>query len=246
VPQSIATSVDRLDRAVPVPEPLRLVLAREALRQGNLVLAARDTAALRPSPDRLALFGGLAQARGDYAAAVRDYLAAGDLAWLEGEVDRLSASGRVAQALALQKSIVARLTEDRTEPDVLAEADFDLGRIEQAQAYRTWILFPGHRAHEVAAGRAYARAVALAPFRERYLIALGNQQLNLSELVAATRTFERARDADPTSIEALTGLGDAALRRGDRAMAATYLALARARAPDNESVRILERRFRLP
>jgi tetratricopeptide (TPR) repeat protein len=237
--------VDRLAPAVPVPEPLRLVLAREALENGAPALAARDTAALRPSPDRLALLGGLAQARGDYAAAARDYLAAGDLAWLEGEVDRLAASGRIAQALALQKSIVARLAEDRTEPDVLAEAEFDLGRIEQVQAYRTWILFPGHRAHEVAAGQAYARAVALAPFRERYLIALGNQQLNLSELVAATHTFERARDADPTSVEALTGLGDAALRRGDRATAATYLALARARAPGNESVRILGRRLRL-
>lgn len=98
----------------------------------------------------------------------------------------------------------------------------------------------------MAAGDAYAHALALAPLEERYLLAFGNQQLNLADLPAAERTFERARDVDPTSAEPLAGLGDVAFRQGDAAGARSYLARARALDPGSAAVRTLALKLGVP
>ncbi len=241
VSPGVATQVDRLGPAVPMPPALRLVLAREAFARGDVALAALDGERLPASRDRLALEGDVADARGDAAGAVRAFLAAGDLSGVEHHVDGLLAVHREPDALALQRAVVARLLDSPGQADALALAYFDLGRVEEAQAYRLLVGSNERRAHENRAADAYAQAVARAPFEERYLIAYANQQLNIDDIPAAERAFERARDADPTSAEPLAGLGDAAFSRGDVASARGYLARARALDPESDAVHRLAR-----
>ncbi len=241
VSQDLAARVDRLGPAVTVPSALRLVLARKAFARGDIALAERDGESLPPSRDRLALEGDVADARGDATGAVRAFLDAGDLSGVERHVDELLAVHREPEALALQRAVVARLRDSPGQADALALAYFDLGRVEEAQAYRLLVGSDERRQHEDRAADAYAQAVARAPFEERYLIAYANQQLNIDDLLAAERAFERARDADPTSAEPLAGLGDAAFSRGDIAAARAYLARARALDPESDAVHNLAR-----
>ena len=241
VPAHIAARVDALGPHVPMPTALRLVLARNALAAGETERASRDAMALPASADRLALAGELAQARGDVDAAVEDELAAGDIAGLQGQIDALVARKDLDRAVALERAMIARLAQDRTQAQALAEADFELGLLEERQA---WRFAPGsavRRAHEEASYRAYAQAVDVSPLGERYLLGFANQALNVGAYEpaaydVAAAVFARARVADPTRAEPLAGLGDLALRRGDRAAAAEDLARARELDPHADAV----------
>jgi Flp pilus assembly protein TadD len=218
-----------------------LVLAQRAIDERDPARAEAELAKLPESRDRLALEGRLAQARGDAPAAVRAYLAADDLGDLERQVDELARSRNLGAALALQHATIVRLAADPTQADALAQAYFALGRLEETQAYALWVGSPERHAHEVAAGAAYARAVALAPLEERYLIAFANQLLNLDRLGEAERAFLRARDADPTSADPFAGLGELAHRRGDERTARAYLERARSLDAHDEAVLRLAR-----
>ncbi len=241
VPGAIVRAVDTLDPALPLPPALRLVFARAALAAHDLPRAAAEAARLGASRDRYALDGGIAQARGATGAAVTWYLAAGDLSGLETRVDQLASEKRFAQALALQHETIARLRNDRIGLDALAQASFWLGRLEERQAWEFAVGTPERHRHEVRSRDAYADAVKLAPLSQQYLLAYGNQQLNLRQFAAAEKTFERARDVDPTSAEPLLGLGDAAARRGDMQSARAFLARARAVDATSEAARRLAR-----
>ena len=230
--------------ALPLPASLRLAFAREALAEGDRARAAADVATLRATtPDVLAVRAALARARGDMQAAVRDDLAAGDYASLSSDLDGLVARGELARALAFQQLAVARLSGQRTAPDALAEADYHLGIYEEARAQTFPARSRERRAHGEAAAAAYARASALGPLDERYVLAAANQALNLGAWADAAATFERARTLDPTSADPLAGLGDLAYRRGDLARARAYLA--RARALDRRSVAVLRLAIKL-
>jgi tetratricopeptide (TPR) repeat protein len=241
VPETLALRVERIDPAFPLPAPVRLVLAQRAIDENDPARAEAELAKVPESRDRLALEGRLAQARGDAAGAVRAYLAADDLEDIELQVGALARDRNLAAALALQHATIARLEADPTQADALARAYFALGRLEETQAYAFWVGTPQRNAHEVAAGAAYARAVALAPLEERYLIAYANQLLNLDRFGDAERAFLRARDADPTSADPFAGLGELAHRRGDEQAARAYLARARSLDAHDEAVLRLAR-----
>lgn len=241
LPVGVLAAVDRLDPRVPIPPALRLVMGRAALAARDLPRAREEAALLGTSRDAYALEAGIAEAMGDGARATAAYLAAGDLTGLETRVDALAREDRFDEALALQHAIVARLRPDRTQADALAEAFFGLGRLEERRAYALAVGVPQRHVHELRARDAYAAAVEVSPLAEHYLLALGNQQLNVAELDAAVRTFERARDLDPTSADPIVGFGDAAARRGDRTAARAYLARARALDPRSEAVGRLAR-----
>ncbi len=243
VPAAVGNAVDRLGANVPLSGALRLVLARSALARGDLALATEDAAALPASRDRLALEAGVAAARGDSATAVRDYFAAGDLQGMEEHIDALVRAGRILDAVNVQRAVVDRLAADPTQQDALAQALFDLGRIDQTLAYQYPVGDPRRHAHEVEAVEPYARAVALAPLDERYLLAFANGELNVGDIADAERILERARDADPTSAEPIAGLGDAAFRRGDIAAAQADLARARVLDPTSAAVGTLARKL---
>lgn len=232
VPASLVARVDTLAPSVPIPSALRFVFARAALASGDVARAAAERARLQPSLDRDVLDAQIARARGDVAGAVAGFLAAGELAGLHDVVEELAGRGDFAQALRLQRAIVARLHDDRTQRDAGATAAFELGLLEERAAYALAVGSPERHAHEMRAADAYALAVALSPLSQQYLIALGNQQLNVAELDAADATFDRARDLDPTGADPLLGLGEVAARRGDRAAARRYLARARSLVPD--------------
>jgi tetratricopeptide (TPR) repeat protein len=206
VADPVAHAIDVAGPAWPIPAVLRLVLARAALARGDVRLAAADLSALPPSADRLVLFGRLAELDGRQDRADAAYLAAGDLSDVERAVALLVSRDRIPEALLLERALIARLASNPTQVDALAQGWFDLGRLEETQSYHLWHGSPERHAHEVAAARAYARAVALAPLDERYLIAFANQQINLHAYAAATKTLQRAHDVDPTSPEPIAEL----------------------------------------
>jgi tetratricopeptide (TPR) repeat protein len=236
VPQPLAAQIERVDPAAPLPPALRLVLARNALSENDPARAQAYIARLPASADRMVLEGNLAEARGDVPGAVRAYLAAGDLNDLEARVEDLRSAGQIGPALTLAREIVARLRNDPTQADALAQAYWNLGHVEESKAYQSWVGSPERNQHERLAAAAYARAVALAPLQERYLIAYANQQLNLEQLGAAATAFSRAQNVDPASADPLAGLGEVAHRRGDAAAARAYLARARALDAHSEAV----------
>ncbi len=241
VPPGVAARVDRLLPGPPLPPALGLVLARNALAAGDLPLAERDIARLPPSRDRTALAGRLAEARGDTAVAVRDYLAADDLAGLERRVGELERAGQLAAALDLQQAAVAKLQTDRTQADALAHAYFALGRLQETASYALAVGSAPRHAHELEARDAYGHAVALAPLDENYILAYANQLLNVGELESAKRAFGRARDVDPASAEPVAGLGEVALREGSAARARSYLVRAQALDASSDAVHRLAR-----
>ncbi len=225
-----------------LPAALRLVLARNAVDNGDIALAEQRVQALGPSWDRASLEGEIAELRGDHRAAVSNFLIAGDLAGLEREEQFVEGTGNISGAVALQREIVRRLQSDRTQPDALAEAWWRLGLIEETSAYHQPL-----NARQPYAARsldAYEHAVALAPLSEKYLIAAGSQELNLDQAARALSYFERARDVDPTSAQAWVGLGEVALYRGDRASAARYLVHARRIDPSLPAVHRLDAKLR--
>ncbi len=223
-------------RRLPLPPVLRLAFAREAFASGDYLSAAHDLASLRGSPDALALRAALERARGDGDAAARDDLAAGDFEAFAEDLDRLAATGRLERALELARAAVARLSLDRTEPDSLAQAQYGLGILEEARAQTYPSGSARRRRHAEAAAAAYAAAVELGPLDERYLLAAGNQALNLGSWNDAAATFGRAAALDPTSADPIASMGDLAYRRGDRAAARSYLARARALDPRSAAV----------
>jgi tetratricopeptide (TPR) repeat protein len=217
------------------PQALRRVLASAAIERGDLALARRFVDRLAEGSDRDAMLGMLAQARGDDATAVRAFLAAGDLRAIGARVDALAASGHLDAAVALQNDVVVRLEATHAQTDTLAEALYRTGVLAQQRAYDERDA-SARAAQQAMSVGSYARALKLAPLEERYRIALANEYLNTNDLAAARVEFERLHDLDPTSVEAFTGLADAAIRARDVASARRYLAQARALAPDSPAV----------
>jgi tetratricopeptide (TPR) repeat protein len=236
VPEGLARRVERVDVRWPMPQALVLVLARRALEEGDLERADAALARLDPSSDKLALEGDVAEARGDGAAADRAYLAAGDLEDVEARVDMLRRARENEEALTLQYALVAELQHDPTQRDTLAQAYYFLGQLEQEAAYRYHSYTASLATHQERAGVAYKHALEIAPGEERYLLAYANQLLNLERFPEARAEFLKARDVDVTLPEPLTGLGETALRLGDRSAALGYLARARKLNPANDAV----------
>jgi tetratricopeptide (TPR) repeat protein len=215
--------VDALDPALAMPVPLRILLARRALAAGDSARAAALAARLGPSTDRSALEAEIAAKRGDMEAARVGWLDAGDYGDLEALVTDLEQRGDARGAERLQATIVDRLAQDRTHPDTLAEAWWRLGVLDAALAERR-VSAGGPQRRSLAA---YQEAIALAPYSAKYLISAASQELNLNELDAAQRYFERAAEVVPGSVLVPVGYGEVAVRRHDFAAARKHLAEAR-------------------
>ncbi len=241
VPESFALQIERTNPALPLPPALRLLLAKRALERGDAPAARADLDRLPESRDRLALEGGLAESRGDERAALADYLAAGDLDDVERHVNELADGFHFDRALPLQQAVVDRLSTDPTQADALARAYYQLGALDEGHAYRLAVASPERDAAERDSAAAYERAVELSPLSERYLIAYGNQLLNVHQPEAARMVFVRARDVDPTAAEPFVGLAESALRRGDAAGARANFARARDIDPSDPAVLRLAR-----
>jgi len=181
----------------------RLLVAREALRENDLPATRRALGRLAPSSDRAALEGELAERENDMHAAISAYLVAGDVFGLARVSARIQASGDIQGALALQEMIVGRIEEERTQPEALADARLRLGQLYELMGRRN----PAKRtAYARRAMDEYERAVALAPFSQTYLLNAGYEALYLRDFKRSEALFSRAREADPKSADARTGL----------------------------------------
>ncbi len=241
VPASVAVQIERTDPALPLPPALRLLLAKRALARGDASAASAYLERLPESRDRLALEGGLAEARGDETAALDDYLAAGDLDDIERHVNDLAGGFHFDRALPLQQAVVDRLRGDPTQADALARAYYELGGLDEGHAYRLAVGSPERNLAERDSADAYERAARLSPLSERYLIAYGNQLLNVHRAGDARAVFVRAHDVDPTAAEPFVGLAESAFRRGDEAGARANFARARDIDPSDPAVLRLAR-----
>jgi tetratricopeptide (TPR) repeat protein len=218
--------VDALDPALPMPEALRILLVRRALAARDLARAAALAERLGPSTDRASFEARIAELRGDAAAAQRGWFDAGDYDELERLVDELERRGDVRGAERLQSRIVARLAQDRTHPNTLAEAWWRLGVLCAALPPRARSP-EGTQPYARRAIAAYEEAIALAPLSAKYLISAASQDLNLHDLDGAQRYFERAAEQVPGSVLIPVGYGEVAVRRRDFATARKRLAEAR-------------------
>jgi predicted Zn-dependent protease len=238
VSASLASGIDEGEPLF-ASRALQLQLARRALDDGELALATRRVRQLPPSLERDALRGRLEELAGNTSAATADYLAAGDRAGVERRAQSLAQAGRIDEALDLEGHLVVRLDDDPGQVDALADTWLSIGRLGQEQAIGFGVTTSAGHAAALRAANAYGRAVALAPLSERYLLPAGTQALNLGDVAAAERYFTQAREADPSTAEAYAGLGEVALRRGDRRRASAELVRAQALGPQLPSVRAL-------
>ncbi|MBC5829168.1 MAG: hypothetical protein GIW98_03120 [Candidatus Eremiobacteraeota bacterium] len=227
-----------LERFAP-SDTVEAMLARDDLANNRLEDARRRIVRMSSGAQRSELQGQLASAQGKMDEALRAYLAADDVEALQFEVDRLARMGRAADAYAFERRIVKHLATQTTHPDALAEAWWRLGQLASALATQSsgeaW-LRNGQKDYE--------RALGLAPFSEKYLLAAGFQALALHNANAALMYFTRAIDVNPASAEAYAGLGKLALLAGDLARSRLYAERSRNLNPDTAVLRDLERRLR--
>jgi tetratricopeptide (TPR) repeat protein len=241
VPPAWSVAIYRLlDRVTPAPY-VEETLAEAALARGDLRDAQRHAIALPPGPIRNDLLGRIALRSGEPLLAEEYFLVTPDIAAIDADVERRARRDPRA-AYALEARFLVRLERLRTHPDAVAEGDWRMGLLAADLGYRSsseervrWMQ---------RAVRCYERAVALAPYDERYLLSAGFQALLVGDLAAARAYFTRELRVDPRSADALAGLGMTALRSGDRASAVRYLNEARSIAPNDGAVRSLRRELR--
>ncbi|MHB8178236.1 MAG: tetratricopeptide repeat protein [Vulcanimicrobiaceae bacterium] len=241
VPISVGVAIDRtIARVAPAPY-VETSLARTALQQGDLRSARRYADALPDSPIRNELLARIARAAGHPQRALRYDLAAPDIDAVRAIV-RASAAHHPQAAARVERRLLRRLRTLGTHPNAVGEAYWELGRLD---TQRSWYA-PSQTAIRRLRARAvlrYHSAVTLAPYSEKYLLALAFGQFHLGDLPAARVTFMRDLGVDPASADAYAGLGMVALAQGDRVAAVRYLQQARTRAPRAPAVLSLERKL---
>jgi hypothetical protein len=244
VPVRFGLAVYRvLDRVAPAPY-VETTLAQEALGRGDAGAAERYALRLPGSPIRDELLARVALLRGQAALAGEYFLAAPDPAAVDAAANEMAAAGDPAAGYALERLLEVRLTHDATHPDAVAEAYWTMGRLANRQAWREVSGSPRQRAWLREALRDFEAAVGLAPLSERYLVEDANQANLLGDRSRARALFGQAADIDPSSADAIAGLGVIAWENGDRPAADEYLARARAVDPSALMVRALERDLR--
>lgn len=207
----------------------RLPLVRRELARGAIVRGEgpRATALLAPLPDSpevADLRGRAAMLENDPATALRDFAAAGDFIAAQDAIDALGTRDPRA-ALALVRDFESRLAAAGSAPEIAAEVEWREGQIAAAAAAR----YPDRAAeYERAAVDAFARALARAPNDEKYLLNYAFAALRIGDAEGARRTYQRAAQVVPDSVDAFVGVAVTAADLGDCAAARTALARARA------------------
>jgi len=183
-----------LDRAAP-SDFVEATLAQYALQRGDVADAKRHAVRLAPSSTRDELLGQIALRRGDRGLALTYFLAAPDIGELQGEAVRLARTDPV-RAYAFERSVRDLLARLQTHPDAVAEADWIMGRIAQRASAR----MPGARLAWLTRAREDDLAAAtMAPFSEKYLLAIASAELRLGDRRAARRWYRRLRSVDPSA-----------------------------------------------
>jgi tetratricopeptide (TPR) repeat protein len=233
-----------LDRVAPAPY-VEISLARQALRSGDPDAAERYAVRLPRSPIRDELFAEVARQRGQDALALEYLFAAPDPDAIDRTAQSLAARDPAA-AYAMERLLEVRLARDGTHPDAVAQAYSEMGRFANRTAWRQVPGGPLQRSWLGRGLRDFEAATDLAPLSERYLVETANQADLLGERAQAQRYFGRAAAIDPSSADAIAGLGVLAFQNGDRRAASAYLARARRIDAGALMVRALERDLEVP
>ena len=203
---------------------MRVELARGAIVRREPARATALLAPLGDSPDVIDLRGRAALLGGDPAGALRDFAAAGDYIAAQAAIDALGARDPRA-ALAIVRDFEQRFAAHGAAPEIAAEVEWREGGIAAAAAAR----YPAEAAeYERAAVDAFAKALARAPNDEKYLLNYAFAALRIGDAEGARKTYERAAQVVPDSVDAFVGVAVTAATLGE--CAAARAALVRARA----------------
>jgi len=143
---------------------------------------------------------GDAQARlGNMDAAVADYLDAKAANRLAATADGMAAAGKFDEAIALETALSQRLGDDILLRADLAASQARVGKFAETAARANPARAAAYRARAI---DAYARASALAPFNEGYLLSLGFAQMNWGDKRAARDTFAKVLARHPHQADA--------------------------------------------
>ena len=244
VPASFGLAVYRaLDRIAPAPY-VEASFAQAALARHEPDAAERYAVRLPSSPVRDELLARVALLRGQPVLAVEYFLAAPDPDAVQAAVQVLAARDPAA-AYAVERLLRNRLARGGDSSrrrrrgrlaDGTASKPQGLAASSRQCRFRT-------RGSPRAAGD-FEAAVALAPLSERYAVEAANQADLLRDRHRAQELFAHAAAIDPSSADAIAGLGVLAWERGDQQAAVADLARARALDPRSLMVRALERELR--
>lgn len=214
-----AVAATGLDRLVPV----RLMLARAAIVRAEPQRAVALLAPLAPGPDVADLRGRAALAAGDTPGALRDFAAAGDFVAATPAIDALAEDDPRA-ALAVVRDFERRLDARTLAPEIAAEAAWREGTLAASAAERDPAgAAPLYRE----ALDAFARALAQAPNEEKYLLNYAFAALRSGATAGAYRTYVRATEVVPDSLDAYVGAAVSAAALDDCAGARAAMARAR-------------------
>ena len=140
---------------------------------GDLAEAERLLAGARDDAETADLRGQIAQAKGERATAIHDFVRAGDVVHAQALIDALAPSD-LRDALADQRRMVSALAADRRAEEVTGDAWLRLGVLQAQAGYAE----PARRAaFWREAGELVPRALALAPNEETYLLSAAYQAL---------------------------------------------------------------------
>jgi tetratricopeptide (TPR) repeat protein len=207
---------------------VRIELARGAIVKDEPARADALLAPLGDSPDVIDLRGRAALLANDPATALRDFALAGDFIAAQAAIDALGTSDPRA-ALALVRDFEQRLVAAAQAPEITAEVEWREGGIAAAAAVR----YPADAdAYNRASVDAFARALARAPNDEKYLLNYAFAALRIGDAEGARRTYERAAQVVPDSVDAFVGVAVTTATLGDCAASRTALARANAFASE--------------
>jgi tetratricopeptide (TPR) repeat protein len=216
----------------------RIPAVRRELARGAIVKnePARATALLAPLPatnEVVDLRGHAALEAGDPATALRDFASAGDFIAAQSAIETLGTRDPRA-ALAIVRDFEQRLAAVGAAPEIGAEVDFREGVI-AAQAAVQYPADATAYAHDSL--DAFARALERAPNEEKYLLNYAFGALRIGDAEGALKTYQRAAQVVPDSVDAFLGVSVAAATLGN--CAASRTALARARTFAAQQSRVL-------
>ena len=213
---------------------VRRELARGAIVKDEPARAAALLAPLPATPEVSDLRGRAALLANDPAAALRDFAAAGDFIAAQAAIDALGARDPRA-ALAIVRDFEQRLAAGGSNPEISAEVEWREGQIAAAAAER----YPAQAAaYDHDAVDAFARALARAPNEEKYLLNYAFAALRIGDAEGAQRTYERAAQVVPDSVDAFVGIAVTTAALGE--CAASRTALTRARGFASEQHRVVD------
>lgn len=202
---------------------VRMELARGALVRDEPARADALLAPLGDAPAVVDLRGRAALLANDPVTALRDFTAAGDFIAAEGAIDALGNSDPRA-ALALVRDFETKLAASESAPEITAEVEWREGTIAAAASLR----YPAEAAaYERAAVDAFARALARAPNDEKYLLNYAFAALRNGDAEVAKRTYQRATEVVPDSVDAFVGLAVTSADLGECAPSRAAFAQAR-------------------